>query len=270
MCINLLRYAIISEKGGFFVKSYQKESDYSYTLGVFPTIELLKNKVAYVEKVILHSLAYKNSGIPVIETLCEENNIPIEISDKTINKLSKKGNCYAIGVFKKYPMHLQETNHVLLVNPSDMGNMGTIIRTMQGFGYQDLGIIRPGVDVFDPKVIRASMGAIFNMNIEYFDHFEEYRKRYPHVMYPLMLKGATNIHQITPTKEHHTLIFGNESSGLPDGYLDYGQSIFIPHSSKIDSLNLSMALGITLSYFSKDQFKDMTALDFEKAIKNKD
>lgn len=52
-----------------------------------------------------------------------------------------------------------------------------------------------------------------------------------------MLKGAKNIHLIEPDQQSHSLVFGNESSGLPDEFLDYGQSIFIPHSEKIDSLN---------------------------------
>ena len=69
---------------------------------------------------------------------------------------------------------------------------------MLGFNYQNLAIIRPGVDVFDPKVIRASMGAIFDLNIEYFDTFEQYYQQFKHHdIYPLMLKGAKNIHQIT-------------------------------------------------------------------------
>ena len=142
-----------------------------------------------------------------------------------------------------------------------MGNMGTIIRTMLGFNYVNLAIIRPGVDVFDPRVIRASMGAIFNINFEYFDSFDEYIEKYPqHNIYPLMLKGAKNIHLIEPDQQSHSLVFGNESSGLPDEFLDYGQSIFIPHSEKIDSLNLSMALGITLCHFSKDIFKSKEVL----------
>ncbi len=249
------------------MKSYQKESDYSYTLGVFPTIELLKNKPKQVMKIILHSQAEKNSGLPVIKELCAKENIPIEVSDKTINKLSKKGNCYAIGVFHKYDMTLEEANHVVLVNPSDMGNMGTIIRTMLGFGYRHLAIVRPGVDVFDPKVVRASMGAIFNMNIQYFDCFEDYLKVFSHQIYPLMLKGATNIHQVEINNHYHSLVFGNESSGLPDEFLNYGQSVFIPHTPYIDSLNLSMALGITLSHFSKRQFENMSVLEFELALK---
>ena len=55
-------------------------------------------------------------------------------------------------------------------------------------------------------------------------------------------------------------MFGNESSGLPDEYLTYGTSIFIPHSNAIDSLNLSIALGITLSKFSINHFKDIREL----------
>lgn len=257
-------------KWGLYMKTYNKENDYSYTLGVFPTIELLKNKSQKVMRVILHSQADKNSGVFVIKELCAKASIPIEISDKTINKLSKKGNCYAIGVFNKYITKLEENHHVVLVNPSDMGNMGTIIRTMLGFGYRNLAIIRPGVDVFDPKVVRASMGALFNMNIQYFDNFEEYLHDYSsHQIYPLMLKGAKNIHQLEISDQYHSLIFGNESSGLPNDYLNYGQSVFIPHTEWIDSLNLSMALGITLSIFSKKNFEKMSVLEFESAIKNK-
>jgi TrmH family RNA methyltransferase len=242
------------------MKAYKKNDNTSYTLGVFPTIELLKNKIEYVQRVIVHSTIEQNRGYPLIKELCDKNHIPIEINDKTIHKLSVKGNCFAIAVFKKYQQTIDDQNHVCLVNPMDMGNMGTIMRTMLGFNYKNLIIIKPAVDVFDPKVIRASMGAIFQLNIEYYDSFEEYYQKYKHhEFYPLMLKGAKNIHQIQ-TQQIHTLVFGNESSGLPDEYLNYGQSVFIPHSDSIDSLNLSMALGLTLFHFSSLSFKDQKIL----------
>ena len=81
-------------------------------------------------------------------------------------------------------------------------------------------------------------------------------------MYLFMLDGKFNLKNMkeTPQKKPFSLVFGNESSGLPDGYLDYGKSIFIPHSHYIDSLNLSMALGMTLMHFSKDEFKDKEVL----------
>ena len=230
-------------------------------LGVFETIELLKNRPDLVLRVYIKSNSYKNKGIPIIDEICREKHIELIESDNTIQKLSKKDNCFAIAIIKKYEMTLQEGNHVVLVNPGDMGNMGTIMRTMLGFNYYNLAIIRPGVDVFDPRVLRASMGAMFHLNIEYFDSFEDYLKRFPsHDIYTLMLKGATNIHKVESKEGYHSLVFGNESSGLPDEYLDYGKSIFIPHSHHIDSLNLSMALGMTLMHFSKDEFKDKEVL----------
>lgn len=243
------------------IKSYQKQFDYTYTLGVFETIEALEIKPELVIRVYIKSNATRNKGIEKIASLCKKYHIEMIESDQTIKKLSKKDNCFAIAIIKKYSMQLTDQNHVVLVNPGDMGNMGTMMRTMLGFGYHDLAIIAPGVDIFDPRVLRASMGAFFHVNVEYFDSFDSYLKRYSsHDIYTLMLKGATNIHQLEISDTYHSLVFGNESSGLPDDYLNYGTSIFIPHSNEIDSLNLSIALGITLSKFSIKQFKDKMEL----------
>lgn len=242
------------------MKIYKKSDDTSYTLGVFPTIELLKTRPQDVVRVVVHSSIEKNSGYPIIQELCQKHHIHIDIHDKTIDKLSPKNNCFAIAVFKKYENFIVEGNHVVLVHPMDMGNMGTIMRTMLGFGYQNLVIVRPAVDVFDPKVIRSSMGAIFHLNIQYYDDFMTYYDKFKnHEFYPLMLKGAKNIHKVS-TNHIHSLVFGNESSGLPDEYLAYGQSVFIPHTMSIDSLNLSMALGLTLFHFSQNQFMNQDVL----------
>lgn len=240
------------------MKAYQKESNESYTLGVFPTIELLEHGTKHVKRVILSSKSDKNKGVVKIREICLKHHIDIEVNDKTIQKLSKKENCYAIGVFEKYEMRLNDTkNHVVLVNPGDMGNLGTIIRTMLGFGIDDLAIIRPGVDIFDPKAIRAGMGAMFQIRFQYFDSFEDYLRCHPdHHIYCLMLKGAKSIHHIEKNAPY-SLVFGNESSGLPDEFLNYGKSVLIPHTKRIDSLNLSMALGITLYEFTKTEFQDI-------------
>ncbi len=242
------------------MKLYKKGDASSYTLGVFPTIELLKQRPQNVKRVVVHSSIEQNKGYPVIQTLCQKHHIPIDIHDRTIEKLSPKNNCYAIGVFETYQSCLQNDNHVVLEHTMDMGNMGTMMRTMLGFGYKNLVIIKPAVDIFDPKVIRASMGAIFHLNAVYYDSFEDYYQQFSNrKFYPFMLEGATNIHQVLPEKPY-SLILGNESHGLDDHYLNYGQSIFIPHSEDIDSLNLSMALGIALFHFSKEQWEGKEVL----------
>ncbi|HHZ12471.1 MAG: TrmH family RNA methyltransferase [Caldicoprobacterales bacterium] len=234
------------------VKPYKKEFDYSYTLGVFPTIELLQNQPGIVKKVILHSSGSQNQGIDRIIELCNQHGISVESNDKLVNRLSKKENCYAVGIFSKLPGFLSgESNHILLVNPSDMGNLGTIIRTAVGFGCTDIGIISPAVDAYNPKVIRGSMGSFFKVNLQYFDSFEEYKGSYHNQIFTFRLNGETTLNEIRkyPDKPY-ALVFGNESSGLGSEFDNIGIGVRIPHSQEIDSLNLAVAVGIALNHFA--------------------
>jgi TrmH family RNA methyltransferase len=105
--------------------------------------------------------------------------------------------------------------------------------------------MRPAADIFDPKVVRASMGALFNINFQYFDTFAQYRDIFHHNLYPFMTNGKTTLTEAR-FDPPFTLIFGNESSGLSDDFLPLGTSVTIPHSRNIDSLNLTIAVGIAL------------------------
>jgi len=235
-------------------KPYKKDFDYSYTLGVFPTVELLQRRSPAVNIVYIHSSALDNQGVRKIVSMCEQAGIPCEIQDKMVQKLSTKDNCYAVGIFSKYEETLDcGAPHLVLANPSDMGNLGTIIRTMLGFGIRDLGIIRPAADVFDPKVVRGSMGALFSVRIQHFDTFDAYRKTYDRDIYTFMLDGEVTLDEISIRRHPYTLVFGNESAGLSDEYKQVGTSIVIPHSNLIDSLNLSVAVGIALYRLSRDR-----------------
>jgi TrmH family RNA methyltransferase len=60
-----------------------------------------------------------------------------------------------------------------------------------------------------------------------------------------MTNGKTTLAE-TRFNEPYSLIFGNESAGLPDEYLDLGTSVSIQHSGKVDSLNLTIAVGVAL------------------------
>ena len=134
-----------------------------------------------------------------------------------------------------------------------MGNLGTIIRSAVGFGILNIAIIKPAVDLFSPKVIRSSMGAIFNVNIEYFDDFNAYLKEKRNC-YPFMLKATTSLSKVI-IKEPYSLIFGPEASGLDDSYLNVGCPLIIRHNNTIDSLNLDNAVSIALYEFTKNDFK---------------
>jgi RNA methyltransferase, TrmH family len=229
------------------LKKYQKKYGHTYSFGVYPTINLLKYKKEEVLKVLVKKSGLENDGVKEIIEICERENIRYEVNDRLIEKLAFKENTYVIGIFKKYVSELEVgKNHIVLVNPSNMGNIGTIMRTMLGFGFTNLGIIEPGVDIFDPKVIRSTMGAMFLVNLKYFKSFKEYMSEFPkNNCYPFMLDGGEDIREVE-FKEPFTIIQGNEGEGLSQEYKGFGQSVYIPHSKDIDSLNLSIATGIGL------------------------
>lgn len=232
------------------IKTYKKDAFYSYTLGAFPTIELLKNHSNDILKIILHSSFQNQDVINILNSL--RQNCEMSINDKLISKLSQKENCYVLAIFNKYQMQLDDSqNHILLVNPMNMGNFGTIIRSALGFGFKNIAIIRPAIDIFDPKVLRAAMGAFFHCNIVYFNSIEEYKKKYPsHTLHSFMLQAQKELQDYNFKDELLTLVFGNESSGLPIEYLD-DNSIIIKHNNEIDSLNLPTAVGIALYEVNK-------------------
>ncbi len=224
------------------LKIYKKEYNYSYTIGMYPTIELLKNKSNIVKEIYIHS---KYEDFSVIKNLC--NDIPIIFNDKIFERIGVNDNSFVLGVFYKYSMVLNINKpHIVLVNPSDMGNVGTIIRTILGLGYKDLAIITPTADIWNPKTIRASMGALFKLNIEYYQSFNDYKKRFiNHQLFPFMLGGKEKLcFENCPETKLFSLIFGNEATGLDNSFLSVGTVTQIPQMNEVDSLNLAVATAI--------------------------
>ena len=228
-------------------KRYRKDDPVSYSLGITLTFELLRYKTEYVNKVYVHSAMKEGDTYDKLRAICREAGIPVQQTDKIFHVLSQKENCYVIGEFRKFPGTLQkDASHIVLVNPSNAGNMGTIMRSALGFELNQMAIVRPAVDAFDPKVERASMGAIFSTEFQYFDTFEEYRQQFgDRELYPFMLQAQITLPEIHPSGTY-SLIFGNEATGLPGEFLNIGTSVIIPHSHRIDSLNLPIAASIAM------------------------
>lgn len=227
-------------------RRYKKDLSYSYTFGVFPTLELLQYQPHHTVGVFCHSKGEENSGVKKIKTLCQENKIPFEIQDRIFSRVGARGNDYTIGIFKKFEKPLSaDTDHVVLVNPSGMGNLGTILRTMLGFDFQDLAIIQPAADIFHPETIRASMGAFFQLRVGRFENFDSYKMKFSRQYLPLMVDGEIEI-QKALFESPFSLIFGNESSGLPAIFHSSGRSVKIRQSEKIDSFNIAISVGICL------------------------
>lgn len=229
------------------LEPYVKTLPYSYCLGLFPSLTLIESRPEAVTRLLVHPAGAGNEGVEKLRALCASRGIRAEEAERVLRRESKKDNCFAALAFDKYVCALDPgADHAVLCQISDLGNLGTALRSLLGFGIRDVAVIRPCVDIFDPHALRASMGAFFKMRVRAYDDFGAYADSFPgRALYPFMLDGAKPLGEVVRARARPcTLIFGNEASGLPTEFSKIGQSVFIPQSGEIDSLNLAVAVSI--------------------------
>ena len=234
--------------------AYKSDLDYSYAPGIFPGMECLMHRPDKVRRLLVHSSAAGREGTDRLRALAEELDVRVEEADRALARISGKENCYAAAVFEKFEDELNpESPHVVLHNPGDSGNVGTILRTALGLGIGDVALVRPCVDLFDPKTVRASMGSLFQLRVKVYNTFGEYREAFPdRALYPFMLDASVPLREAVREKpERWTLVFGNEGKGLPKEFSAMGQAVRIESNDRVDSLNLAIAAGIGIYEFMR-------------------
>lgn len=139
---------------------------------------------------------------------------------------------------------------LLLEDIRDPGNLGTMIRTAEAAGIDGIIMSRGTVDIFSPKVTRATMGSLFRIPFIYTDDLPGTVRCLAEdgvVTYAAYLHGGTDYRKVTYDRKAAVMI-GNEGSGLTeDAVSAAGFRVFIPMSGQIESLNASVA-GAILMY----------------------
>ena len=137
---------------------------------------------------------------------------------------------------------------VALESIRDPGNLGTIIRTCEWFGVNDIICSNDSVDCFNPKVVQSAMGSLARISINYLD-LNSYLKNTKLNLTGMTLNGDS-LYTNKSSFEKGILIFGNEANGISDKLLSVlNQNLTIPRSINSDfpeSLNLSISVGIVL------------------------
>ncbi|MGZ9413307.1 TrmH family RNA methyltransferase [Mycoplasma sp. 480] len=141
---------------------------------------------------------------------------------------------------------------VILDNIQDPGNLGTILRNCQAFGFKD--IIVKGVDIYNEKVVRSSQGAFFYLNIiqtnDLVFYLNQLKNKY-WIYGTVLKKESVELSNIKKNKEKIAIIFGNEGNGISSEIQNFiNENIYI----KIDfeSLNVAIANGIILNHFKEN------------------
>jgi TrmH family RNA methyltransferase len=129
----------------------------------------------------------------------------------------------------------------------DPGNLGTILRLADWFDVKEIICSKETVDVYNPKVVQASMGAIFRIKVTYCD-LEDYLKKIKVPIFGALLEGQ-NIYKKT-VEPKGILVLGNEGNGISEKIIPLiTEPITIPRFGQAESLNVSVATGILLSEF---------------------
>lgn len=234
---------LIQIGNNLFMNKYQNSDESSYILGISLTIEALNKIPQYMEKVYVSKKATKNDQFNKLVSLCNNLNIPLIEDDNIINKLSVKENCYGIGFFKKYTHKIEGDKHIVLYNFSNQGELGTIFRSAVSFDFHDVILINSNIDYFDPKVIRASMGSIFHLNIKEYSDFDSYYKDYKYNLYPFCGNGNIELNDLK-LKSPYSII-------IPQNYHDldniFSSAYYLKHQG-FDSISLSSLSAIVLNH----------------------
>lgn len=138
---------------------------------------------------------------------------------------------------------------VILENLQDPGNLGTILRTGEGAGITGVIMSNGTVDIFNPKVIRSTMGSVYRVPFLYVKDLEEILpilQKKGIKTYAAHLKGV-NYYQEAKFDGPSAFLIGNEGNGLTDSVSNLaGEYIKIPMEGKVESLNAAVAASLLM------------------------
>ena len=199
------------------------------------------------------TLNLNNKNIPDNAELiiCETSDI------KKITNLNTPTNIVALFKIPKFNLNIENINSELSLFCDDIqnpGNLGTIIRTADWFGIKNIICSENTVDIYNHKVVQATMGALTRVNINYVNKLSFFEKINNIPIYGTLLEGE-NIFE-TKLSKNGIIIIGNEGSGISEQIKAFiTKKLLIPNYPKAnnlaESLNASVATAIVCAEFRR-------------------
>lgn len=148
---------------------------------------------------------------------------------------------------------------VVLDNVQDPGNIGTILRTIDSIGLKQIIVSKKSGDVYNPKVVRSTMGAILRVNVIESENLVDTLKNIKKHKFEIVatsLKTDNTIYDIDYKKK--VIVIGNEANGVSKEILELAdKKVKIPMIGKTESLNVAVATGIiTYEYVRQKYLKN--------------
>jgi len=240
-----------------FIKSLHHKK-YRKELGLF-LVEGLKSITEFLDSEYnIQSIYCLNAEIPKLPKISQKQKV-FEISREELEKISTlqtPQEALAIVEIPKFDgsvLDFEKKLTLVLDGIQDPGNLGTIIRTADWFGFTEIVCSNYTVDAYNPKVVQATMGSLARVKIVYTD-LSDFLKNQKVPKLGTLLNGE-NIYQTNwPTEGF--LILGSEGNGISEeiiGLID--QAITIPGAGNTESLNVAIAAAICCSEIKRNSYK---------------
>ena len=225
-------------------KKFRKQHQLFFAEGAKVIQELLQSNFE-----LEHLYTTKPMGFEVLDS---KQTIISDSDLKKISALSTANDCLAVF---RMPQEKKIENNGLIVALDDIrdpGNLGTIIRLCDWFGIAQILCSEQTVDLYNPKVVQATMGSIARVNITYLD-LETYLSEIKTEVFGTFMDG-TNLYKM-PLPPSGIIVLGNEANGISKKIAEkVTQKIAIPRFGNLqltESLNVATATAIVLSEFKR-------------------
>jgi len=229
--------------------------------GVFVVEGLREIQLAFKGNYICEELFFCDSlfaaeGLKELNTNVEHKPLITEFSKDVYEKIAYRGSTEGVmALFRSKELSLNllqfkaERPLILIAEaPEKPGNIGALLRTADAANVDAVIIANPKTDLFNPNIIRSSVGCVFTNNIALGTTSEiiEFLKENNISIYTAALQASKNYSEIDFTNSA-AIVVGTESTGLSKEWIDNAtQNIIIPMSGEIDSMNVSVAAGILI------------------------
>ena len=233
-------------------KKYRDEYNEYVVEGVKIVEEAIKEN-AKIKQVIVCNDTTKTYEIPTHIMLEIAKFDCIYVSDKIFNYITQVTNPQGImAIIEKQDENMQiDYNQdiiVMLDDVQDPGNLGTILRTVDSIGLNQIIVSKGTADSFNSKVVRSTMGAIFRLKIieedDLIKTIKELRKHHFKLLVT-SLQTENSIYDIDFSKK--IIVIGNEANGVSKEIQDLAdEKAKIPMLGRTESLNASVAAGIVM------------------------
>ena len=267
----------ISSKDNEFIKHVKKLKDKKYRdlnneyiIEGIKIIEEAINENANIKQVVICDDCEKTSNIPkdlMYEIAKQEC---IYVTSKLFESLTDVTNPQGIlAIVEKNTVKSQIAGNeeqeidynqdiiVALDDIQDPGNLGTILRTVDSIGLNQILVSKGTADSYNPKVVRSTMGAIFRVKIIECEDLEKTLKEIKKHKFEIVvtsLQTKNSIYDIDYKKK--VIVIGNEANGVEENIQKLAdKKVKIPMLGKTESLNASVATGIILYEYVRQKIQ---------------